>query len=160
VIERFQIKWDRRQVTCPQGRFSGGWSETTSSRGRASAHVTFAPADCLPCPVRGRCTRAKTGGGARALTFKTRREHELLRVARARQQTEDFAALYAQHAGIEGAISEGASAPSGPRPTFGPGPSGGPGNRRRDRKKKKGVDERVAAESVRKTLASLAAAPP
>jgi len=48
----------------------------------------------------------------------------------------------------------GASVPSGPRPSFGPGP-GGPGNRRRDRKKKKGVDERVAAESVRKTLASL-----
>jgi transposase len=110
VIERFQINWDRRQVTCPQGRCSVGWSETTSSKGRASVHVTFAPTDCLPCPVRDRCTRAKTGGGARALTLKTRSEHELLRVARARQQTEDFATLYAQRAGIEGAISQGVRA--------------------------------------------------
>jgi transposase len=110
VIERFQINWDRRQVTCPQGRVSIGWSETTSSRGRASAHVPFAPADCLPCPVRDHCTRAKTGGGARALTRKSREEHELLRVARARQQTEDFAALYAQRAGIEGALSQGVRA--------------------------------------------------
>src|SRR5438093_3733042 len=40
----------------------------------------------------------------------------------------------------------------GPRPSFGPpGPSRG----RRDRKKKKQVDEKLAAESVRKTLASL-----
>jgi translation initiation factor IF-2 len=42
----------------------------------------------------------------------------------------------------------GSSAPAG-------GPSTGPGRGRRDRKKKKGVDERVAADNVRKTLASL-----
>ena len=42
----------------------------------------------------------------------------------------------------------------GPRPSFG-APSGGPGRGRRDRKKKKQVDEKLAAESVRKTLASL-----
>jgi translation initiation factor IF-2 len=42
----------------------------------------------------------------------------------------------------------------GPRPSFG-APTGGPGRGRRDRKKKKQVDEKLAAESVRKTLASL-----
>jgi transposase len=110
TIERFQIDWDRRQVTCPQGRGSVGWSETTTSRGRAVVHVTFAPAECLPCPARARCTRAKTGGGARALTLKTRAEHELLELARSRQQTDDFTALYAQRAGIEGAISQGVRA--------------------------------------------------
>jgi transposase len=109
-IERFQIDWDRRHVTCPQGRASVGWSETTSVHGRASIHVTFDAADCLPCPARARCTRAKTGGGARALTLKVRDEHELLRVARLRQQTDDFAALYAQRAGIEGTISQGVRA--------------------------------------------------
>jgi transposase len=110
TIERFQIDWDRRQVICPQGRVSAGWSETTSSRGRASIHVTFDPADCLPCPARARCTRARTGGGARALTLHTRAEHDLLGVARSRQQTNDFAALYAQRAGIEGAFSQGVRA--------------------------------------------------
>ncbi len=77
TIERFQIDWDRRQVTCPQGRGSVDWSETTSSRGRAVVHGTFASAECLPCPARARCTRATTGrattgGGARALTLKPR----------------------------------------------------------------------------------------
>ena len=110
TIERFQIDWERRQVTCPQGRGNVGWSETTSSQGRAVVHVTFDPADCLPCPARARCTRAKTGGGARALTLKTRAEHEVLGVARSRQQTDDFATLYAQRAGIEGAISQGVRA--------------------------------------------------
>ena len=42
----------------------------------------------------------------------------------------------------------------GPRPSFGT-PTSGPGRGRRDRKKKKQVDEKLAAESVRKTLASL-----
>ena len=96
TIERFQIDWDRRYVTCPQGCRSVGWSETTSSRGRASIHVTFDPADCLPCPARARCTRARTRGGARALTLHTRAEHDLRGVVQSRQQTNDFAALYAQ----------------------------------------------------------------
>ncbi len=46
----------------------------------------------------------------------------------------------------------------GGRPAFGGGGPGGPGRGgpgRRDRKKKKNVDERQAAESVRKTLATL-----
>ena len=110
TIERFAIDWDRRQVTCPQGHASVGWSQSTSAQGRASVHVTFDPTDCLPCPARSRCTRAKTGGGARGLTRKTREEHDLLRVARSRQQTADFAALYAQRAGIEGAFSQGVRA--------------------------------------------------
>ncbi len=51
--------------------------------------------------------------------------------------------------------SGGFGAPGGgARPTFGSGP-GAPGRGRRDRKKKKNVDEKLAAESVRKTLASL-----
>ena len=53
----------------------------------------------------------------------------------------------------------GAGAPGGAgRPAFGgpgrSGPGGGPAGRR-DRKKKKNVDEKLAAESVRKTLATL-----
>src|SRR5690349_7421007 len=47
----------------------------------------------------------------------------------------------------------GFGGPSAPGRGF--GPPGGPGQRRRDRKKKKQVDERQAAESARKTLASL-----
>ncbi len=55
----------------------------------------------------------------------------------------------------------GVGSPQSGRPGFGSRPGGGPttggprGGGRRDRKKKKYVDERLAAESVRKTLASL-----
>ncbi len=65
-----------------------------------------------------------------------------------------------QGSGRPGGFGGGQS--GGGRPSFGGGgpggPSGGPGGRGRggrDRKKKSKVDEKVAAESVRKTLASL-----
>ncbi len=60
-----------------------------------------------------------------------------------------------------GRPSFGGGPPSGGRPGFGPNAPpagsrpGGPQNRRRDRKKKKNVDEKLVLESVRKTLASL-----
>jgi transposase len=69
-------------------------------------NITFAPEDCQVCPVRGLCTRAK----ARTLTLQVREEHEALREARVRQQTEAFAALYAHRAGIEGTLSQGVRA--------------------------------------------------
>jgi transposase len=72
--------------------------------------VTFDAADCLPCPAGVQRARPKTGDGARALTLKSPEEYELLRVARSRQQTNDFTAPYAHRAGVEGAISQGVRA--------------------------------------------------
>jgi len=51
-------------------------------------------------------------------------------------------------------VARPASPPAAPRP-MPPRPMSGPGPRRRDRKKKKSVDEKLVIESVRKTLASL-----
>jgi transposase len=73
-------------------------------------HIDFDAADCLPCPARGRCTRAHTGTGARSLTLQARTEWETLLVCRTRQQTPEFAALYAECAGIEGTLSQGVRA--------------------------------------------------
>lgn len=103
---QFAIDWEARTATCPHGRVSKRWCETYTARRRTMIHITFAPEDCQPCPVRSRCTRAK----ARALMLQVREEHEALRAARAHQQTEAFAALYAQRAGVEGTLSQGVRA--------------------------------------------------
>lgn len=110
VTERFQIDWDRQQATCPRGRRSIRWCVTHTARKRTMIHIDFAPADCLPCPDRARCTRSKTGSRARCLTVQSREEHDALLAGRARQQTEEFAALYGRRAGIEGTFSQGVRA--------------------------------------------------
>ena len=48
--------------------------------------------------MRSRCTQAKR----RTLTVRRREAYEALEAARQREQTEEFAELYAQRAGIEG----------------------------------------------------------
>lgn len=107
VTERFQIDWDRQQATCPRGRRSIRWRQTHTARKRAMIHSDFDPADCLPCPDRTLCTRSETGSRARCMTVQSRAEQEALLAGRARQQTPDFARLYARRAGIEGTVSQG-----------------------------------------------------
>lgn len=101
-ISQFRIDWEGQRVTCPQGRSSVRWYET--ARGRM-IHVVFAAADCTPCPVRARCTRATTQ--PRSLSVQPRAEHEAIQAARQRQATADFARTYARRAGIEGTLSQG-----------------------------------------------------
>jgi transposase len=101
----FQVDWDARQATCPQGKLSVRWCEMDTARGRAMVAISFSAADCMVCPTRTRCTRAKTG--ARNLTLQSRAEHEAIQAARQRQQTAEFATQYAPRAGIEGTLSQG-----------------------------------------------------
>jgi transposase len=107
-LAHFRVDWDTRTVTCPRGRQSLRWSETQTARGRRMIHIDFAPDDCTPCPSRSSCTRATRL--PRSLTLQPKDEHEAIQFARQRQQTEAFAALYAQRAGIEGTISQGVRA--------------------------------------------------
>ena len=101
----FRVDWDARQATCPQGKLSVRWCETETARGRTMVAIAFSAADCMACPTRALCTRAKTG--ARNLTLQPRAEHEAIQAARQRQQTTEFAARYAPRAGIEGTLSQG-----------------------------------------------------
>lgn len=100
----FHVDWEARVVTCPQGRASVRWCETQTTRG-PMVHVAFARAACAACPSRPLCTRAKTD--PRSLTLQPRAEHEAIQAARRRQETPEFAAVYARRAGIEGTISQG-----------------------------------------------------
>jgi transposase len=110
VSERFQIDWDHRRALCPRGHQSIRWCETHTARKRSMIHIDFDPADCLPCPDRPRCTRSKTGSRARCITLQSRDEYAALLAGRARQQTPEFAQLYAHRAGSEGTFSQGVRA--------------------------------------------------
>ncbi len=110
TTECFAIDWEAHEAICPRGQHSLRWCETYTARKRSMIHIDFDPPHCLPCPDRARCTRAKSGGGARALTLQPRAENEALVAGRARQQTEEFAQRYARRAGIEGTFSQGVRA--------------------------------------------------
>lgn len=107
-VSHFRIDWEAHVVTCPLGQTSVRWCETTTARERTMIGVTFAAADCTPCPVRAQCTRAKTL--PRSLTLQPRAEPAAIQAARQRQQTDGFAADYARRAGIEGTLSPGVRA--------------------------------------------------
>ena len=104
-VAAFHIDWQQQVVTCPQGRQSMRWCETHTARQHTMIHVDFAASDCLVCPVRSACTRARTI--PRSLTLQAQAEHAALQRARARQETAEFKVSYAQRAGIEGTLSQG-----------------------------------------------------
>jgi transposase len=111
ITARFQLDWDQHRATCPRGGSRIRWCEAYSTaRKRTMLHREFDPVECLPCPDRARCPRSKSGSRARCLTLQSRVEYEELLAGRARQQTLEFAQLYARRAGIEGAFSQGVRA--------------------------------------------------
>jgi transposase len=65
--------------------------------------VTCSATDCRPCPSRDRCTHAPP----RTITLHPHEQEQALRAARAREQTEEFAAAYAMRAGVEGTHAQG-----------------------------------------------------
>lgn len=99
----FTFDFDARQATCPQGKSSTCWTGCTQA-GTAAIVVTFAKADCGPCPVRALCTTSKAG--RRQLTIPPQAVHEIQARARAAQNTEAWQAKYALRAGIEGTIHQ------------------------------------------------------
>lgn len=102
---QFQIDWEKRLVTCPHGKTSARCTERKTWRGTPSFTYVFAKEDCLPCPLRERCSRAKNVG--RTLTLYPREQYEAQLAARQRQQTEVFKKLYGERAGIESTMSQG-----------------------------------------------------
>lgn len=103
------IDWQQRQVRCPIGKDSRLWINTHDRHGKDVIPIKFNPADCLACPCRTLCTKAKSG--ARMLTLRPQHQHYLaLQKARERQTTKSFKEEYARRAGREGTISQGVHA--------------------------------------------------
>lgn len=99
----FVFDFDACTATCPAGNTSATWNPVVCD-GKPKVVVSFAKADCLPCPVRQSCTTSKAG--RRQLTVPPREVHQLQTTARAEQQTNDWQVRYAVRAGVEGTINQ------------------------------------------------------
>lgn len=101
------IDWEAQTVTCPQGHRSRRWTPTqdTQHGGQELIAIQFDPAHCAVCPVRARCTQAKTG--PRTMKLRPQPQHEALQIARQAQTTAAFQTAYAARAGVEGTLSQG-----------------------------------------------------
>ncbi len=104
-LSHFQIDWDNRKVSCPQGKKSRSWKKGKDNYGNPIIHVEFRQNECKDCPVRSLCTRAPVH--ARGVTLLPQLEYETRQKARERQQTEEFKKQYALRSGIEGTLSQG-----------------------------------------------------
>jgi transposase len=98
----FSIDWAAKEATCPQGKTSSTWRETTGPGERARIQVHFRRADCGECPAKAQCTTADR----RSITLRPQAEHEALLRVRLLQAGGAFPAIYAPRAGIEGTISQ------------------------------------------------------
>lgn len=105
-IDGFRIDWDARTAVCPQGHRSVRWIAHRQQRpGYWQSNVFFDRQDCAVCPVRSKCTRAKTE--PRKLALAPREEHEAIRARRTLQATDSWQRHYATRAGVEGTIAQG-----------------------------------------------------
>lgn len=100
-LSRFQIDWANQRAVCPQGKESAVWAIGKDRMGDLRYEVMF---PCSPCPTRAPCTNSKRK--RRKITFRPRKQHELLQRRRDFEQTDAFKNLYASRAGIEGTISQ------------------------------------------------------
>jgi transposase len=104
-VAQFHIDWEHQQVTCPQGKQNSAWYFGQDAKGESIVQILFAKRTCQACPVRARCTDARTSGRSMTVRYPPER-HEMLQVARLRQKTEACKRLYQVRAGIEGTFSQ------------------------------------------------------
>lgn len=62
----FKIDWEQRVAICPQGKMSVHCTDRKTWRGTPSLTFVFDREDCLPCPVRKQCSRARQAGRTKA----------------------------------------------------------------------------------------------
>ncbi len=104
-LREFEIDWEAEQARCPQGHTSVKWTPGCDGVGGDVVRIRFDLATCRACPVRSAGTWAERA--PRQLTVRPKQYHLAIQVARERQGTEEFKAVYAQRAGIESSLSQG-----------------------------------------------------
>lgn len=104
-VSQFAVDWDHHVVTCPQGEHSVAWHHGQDAKGESVVQVWFAQPTCQACPLRRHCTEAQATGRSMTLRFPPAR-HEMLQVARARQQTPEFREVYRARCGVEGTFAQ------------------------------------------------------
>jgi transposase len=100
----FDVDWEQKKATCPQGAVSASWTPALDNRGTQVIKVKFSGSDCGACQHLADCTRGTRA--RRTLTLRTHEQHIALVGARCRETTAEFAALSAVRAGVEGTISQ------------------------------------------------------
>lgn len=103
-LSQFQIDWQARTVTCPQGKASRKWTPYTEPDKAPVVLVSFSSQDCHVCSARKLCTRSKRG---RILKLRSQAKHALIQASRKLQRTEEWKKRYKLRSGVEGAISQG-----------------------------------------------------
>lgn len=101
----FELDWQNRVATCPQGQTTTNWSSRTDEHGQPMVLIRFPRALCQDCPVRDLCTQATATG--RALKLHVQPVQQALQERREEQRTPAFQARYALRAGIEGTVAQG-----------------------------------------------------
>lgn len=97
----FTIDFDARRATCPQGAISSSWSPA-SQHGTEAIVVAWSARICKPCPAKALCTK----DSRRHVSIRPREEHQALADARTRQTTDQWKAIYATRAGVEGTMRQ------------------------------------------------------
>lgn len=100
----FNVDWERKEATCPQGARSASWTPAFDNRGVPVIKIKFSGTDCSACQHLADCTHGKRA--RRCLTLRTYEHHVALVEARQRGTTAEFASLSAVRAGVEGTISQ------------------------------------------------------
>jgi len=104
-VSCFSINWDTQRVTCPAGHINADWNLVKGRGERKVIHVRFSKKECLACPERARCTKAKQD--PRSLSLLPQLFQEALDNARQREKTPEYKEAYKRRAGVEGTISLG-----------------------------------------------------
>jgi transposase len=104
-VSCFEVAWEQKSVTCPQGQQSVAWHLSKDAKGESVVQILFDKATCQACAVRSHCTRGQRSGRSLTLRYPAER-HEMLQIARTRQATEAFRTAYRKRAGIEGTFSQ------------------------------------------------------
>ena len=81
------------------------WLEGIDTSGLPAIRVRFAHKNCVPCPVREVCTKAK--GEPHEMTLRPQAEHAVLQENRVAPKTGKWQQRYRRRAGIEGMLSQG-----------------------------------------------------
>ena len=81
-VEQFEIDWENKQVTCPEGKTTRPWKEHVRASGDPYLFARFRKQDCLECKARHLCTNATAG---RMLHLLPQAAHAALARARAIQ---------------------------------------------------------------------------
>lgn len=98
----FQVDFDAKTATCPNGQTATNPGITIDAEKRIALAFTFERGVCQACPLFDRCVRSKTKGR----TIQTSFYENYLLEARQRQETEAYKQLYRLRPRIEGKQAE------------------------------------------------------